>query len=147
MNRKYIIIICCCLFVIVLLSFLLPFADNFPENYNSNLTLKQQIEQYKKIVELVRDKTLAVQSNGCIILPEEHKHLSDSGECFLVQFNDDTAIYFYSYRGILGASKGHLYITDQLCYMDYINTDVYVPTRNFVNIIELDDSLYSVSTE
>ena len=133
--------------MIVLLSFLLPLVNNFSQNYNSNLTVKQQIEQYKKIVELVRDKTLAVQSNGCIILPEEYKHLSDSGECFLVEFNDNTAIYFYSYRGILGASKGYLYINDQLYYMDYINTDVYVPTMDFVNIIELDNSLYSVSTE
>ena len=65
----------------------------------------------------------------------------------MVEFYDQTAIYFYTYRGILESSKGYLYVTDELSYTDYIDTSEYVAYRDFVNIKELGDNWYSCSTD
>lgn len=107
----------------------------------SDLSVEQRIEQYQEIVNLVTNNTISVKSNGCITLPEEYKHLSDSGECFIVNFKGKTAIYFYTFRGILDSSKGYLFVTNELNYSDYSNTDT-----DFTNIVEIKENLYSCST-
>lgn len=114
----------------------------------TNLEPEQLVEEYDSVVNMIRDGTISVQPNGCVILPDEFKYLSDSGECFVVRFlQDKTALYFYSFRGILDSSKGYIYTTDKISYSDYINTDVYVIMEDFTNIVELTENLFSCSTD
>lgn len=133
-------------FLIVLLSvfflcFLVLVINSF-KIQKSDISVEQRIEQYQKIVNLVTENTISVKSNGCIILPEEYKHLSDGGECFIVNFKGKTAVYFYTFRGILDSSKGYLFVTNKLDYSDYSNTNT-----DFTNIVEIKENLYSCSTE
>lgn len=95
---------------------------------------------------MIKNGDLAVKLNGCIVLPEKYKDLSDSGECFIVKFGDKTAIYFYIFRGIIDSSKGYLYVADDLLYTDYINTNKFSAEQDFINIVELEKNLYSCST-
>lgn len=101
----------------------------------------------ESIVDLIKTGELTVEPNGCITLPDNLKKLSDSGDCFIIEFSDKTAIYFYTYRGVLESSKGYVYVTDELSYTDYIDTSEYVAYRDFVNIKELGDNWYSCSTD
>lgn len=103
-------------------------------------------ENCDKIVEMVKSNDISVKSNGIISLPKEYQDLSDSGECLLVEYDGKTAIYFYSYRGILESSKGYLYITNDLNYLDYINVDKWASTQNFVNVKKIDSKWLSCST-
>lgn len=96
---------------------------------------------------MIASEALTVQPNGLVSLPDEMKHLSDSGECSVVEFGDGTAIYFYTFRGILESSEGYLFVTDTISYADYIDTEHYVSSRNFVNIVELAPNWYSCSTD
>ena len=101
----------------------------------------------ESVAGFIKTAELSVESNGCVTLPDSLKKLSASGDCFVVEFYDQTAIYFYTYRGILESSKGYLYVTDELSYTDYIDTSEYVAYRDFVNIKELGDNWYSCSTD
>ncbi len=108
---------------------------------------QKTVSEYSKVVDLIIDNEISVAANGCIKLPEELKYLSDSGECFIVSYDKNTAIYFYDYRGILESSKGCLYVTDKISYLDYVNTNIYSATRDFVNVKEIENNLYSCSTD
>ncbi len=96
---------------------------------------------------MIASGVLTVQPNGLVSLPDEMKHLSDSGECAVVEFRDGTAIYFYTFRGILESSKGYLFVTDTISYADYIDTEHYVSSWDFVNMVELAPNWYSCSTD
>lgn len=120
---------------------------HFSNAKEPDMSIEETVKQYETIISMVRNGTIKVKPNGCIVLPEEFKRLSDNGECFIVKFHGDTAIYFYSYRGILESSKGYLYITDKLCYTDYVDTVAYVATQNFVNLVEIQKNLFSCSTD
>lgn len=125
--------------LIVILIFLLCLSG-------CNKTNDERVFQYEEMIAEVLEGDITVKENGCIALPQNMEHLSASGECFIVEFNGCTAIYFYSYRGVLDSSKGYLYITDKLHYEEYINTDSYIPTREFVNVVKIEDNLFSCST-
>ena len=102
--------------------------------------------QYEKVVSRVVDGDIPVKPNACFALPENMKYLSDSGDCFIVEFNSHTAIYFYSYRGILESSRGYLYITDRLNCDDYVDKAVYVSKPDFVDVEKIAEGLYSCKT-
>lgn len=142
MKKKLLIFCIIVALCIVTITALLLNSDEAPET-----SVAQQIEQYESVIDMVKNGSIEVRSNGLVVLPEELRNLSDTGECFIVKFRDKTAIYFYSFRGILESSKGYLYVTDKLCYKDYINTNIYVATRDFVNLEKLDNNLYSCATD
>jgi len=114
------------------------------------ISKKEQFEKLKtncdEIVDMIKSKDISVNSNGIIPLPEEFIDLSDSGECLLVEYKGKTAIYFYSFRGVLESSKGYLYVTDDLNYIDYIDVDTWASTQNFVNVKKIDKKWFSCST-
>lgn len=101
----------------------------------------------ESVVDMIADGSIEVMPSGCIILPDNLKKLSDSGECYLVEFENTSAIYFYSFRGLLESSKGYLFITDKISYSDYIDTANYAASRDFVNLVELEPNWYSCSTD
>lgn len=100
----------------------------------------------ESIVALIKSGDLEIKSNGLVILPEKYKKLSDSGECIIFNYFDKTAIYFWTYRGIIGSSKGYFYLTDEINYQDYINTEKYSSSIDFTKVKKIDENWYSVST-
>lgn len=80
-------------------------AGMFIYNRTEFVRLKDKREA---IAQMILNGEIAVEGNGSIVLPEKMKSLSDSGECFLVKFENNNAIYFYEYRGILESSKGYI---------------------------------------
>ena len=114
--------------------------------FKVNKTKNDVTLQYEKVISMVVDGDIPVKPNGCITLPKSMKYLSDSGECFIVEFNSRTAIYFYSYRGILESSRGYLYITDRLNCEDYVDKTLYVSKPDFVDVERVTECLYSCKT-
>ena len=100
----------------------------------------------ENVIELIKRSEIAVHPNGRIVLPTTMSHISDSGECFLIRFGNETAIYFYSYRGLIDSSKGYVYTTDEILWSDYINTEKYVPDIDFYEIVRLEENWYFCST-
>ena len=110
------------------------------------INTSEMIDKYNTIVDMISSGEIAVESNGCVILPKGFKHLSDSGECFVVEFKGQTALYFYTCRGLLDESRGYVYITNKLSYSDYIDTNEYVANYDFSILKQLTDSLYLCTT-
>ena len=135
--------------IILLLVAIVVFGLTFIKEDYSYLDPKSpKIKDCKYIESLILNGDLSVQSNGCVVLPKGYEHLSDSGECFIKWFrNYQTAIYFFKHRGILGSSRGYLYVTDKFSYKDFIDLDVYTGTSNFVNVKKIKENLYSCSTK
>lgn len=100
----------------------------------------------ENVVNLIKNSEITVQPNGCVVLPTSLSHLSDSGECFLIRFGKGTAIYFFSYRGIIDSSKGYVYTTDEILWSDYINTEKYVPDIDFYEEVRLEENWYFCNT-
>lgn len=96
----------------------------------------------ESVVEMLLNGELVPTSTGVIALPDDMKNLSDSGECVLVKFQSKKAIYFYSYRGMLDATKGYVFISDKLQELQY-------PTMDdcFVNVVEIKENWFEVSTD
>ena len=103
--------------------------------------------QRESVCDMIKNGEISVEANGLFALPENLKKLSDSGECFIVEFEGNTAIYFYTFRGLLESSRGYLYVTENLSYEDYVDTSKYSPSHYFVNVVEIDDNWYSCSTD
>lgn len=103
-------------------------------------------EKRESIDDLIYNGTLHVQDNGLITLPETLKNLSHTGECVLVKFDENTAIYFYEYRGILEESRGVLYITNLISYEDYANADRFPGDLDCTEVFELEPNWYSCRT-
>lgn len=96
----------------------------------------------ESVVEMLLNGELVPTSTGVIALPDDMKNLSDSGECVLVEFQSKKAIYFYSYRGMLDATKGYVFISDKLQELQYPTTD-----DCFVNVVEIEENWFEVSTD
>ncbi len=96
----------------------------------------------ESVVEMLLNGELVPTSTGVIALPDDMKNLSDSGECVLAEFQSKKAIYFYSYRGMLDATKGYVFISDKLQELQY-------PTMDdcFVNVVEIEENWFEVSTD
>ena len=101
----------------------------------------------EKVEGLVLNGDVAVAENGVVTLPDDLKKLSDTGECIITEFQEQSAIYFFTFRGILGESKGYVYVTDQIDWHDYVNEDEYVGTMDRTDIEELGTNWYSVKTK
>lgn len=133
------------IFIAVIFSFLnsvftLAKGDNMSKL--KSMSTNEMIEEFEKIVDMINDGDLYVDSNGCIILPDNQKYLSDSGECFIVEFNNKTAIEFFLYRGLLDSgSKSYIYITNKLSYNDYIDEDKYNSLNSYTIIKEITANL------
>ena len=104
-------------------------------------------EDREKVVDLILDERVGIAENGLVTLPDEFKNLSDTGECLIVEFQDQSAIYFFEFRGILGESRGYVYVTDQIDWKDYVNEDKYIGTQDWIDIEEIETNWYSVKTE
>lgn len=101
----------------------------------------------EKVVDLILNGDLEVAENGVVTLPDDLKDLSDSGECLVVEFNSRSAIYFFTSRGILGESRGYVYVSDRIDWKDYVNEDEYVGSEDWIEVEELEANWYSVKTE
>ena len=110
-------------------------------------SFKNGKKQREKVVDLILDGEVEIAANGLVTLPEEEKHLSDTGECVIVEFGGQSAIYFFKFRGILGESRGYVYVTDQIDWKDYVNEDVYTGTQDWTDVEEIEENWYSVKTE
>ena len=104
-------------------------------------------EERERVVELILDGYVKIAENGLVTLPDDMKNLSDTGECVIVEFDGQSAIYFYEFRGILGESRGYVYVTDQIDWKDYVNEDKYTGTQDWIDIEEIETNWYSVKTE
>ena len=104
-------------------------------------------EDREKVVDLILDERVGIAENGLVTLPDEFKNLSDTGECLIVEFQDQSAIYFFEFRGILSESRGYVYVTDQIDWKDYVNADKYTGTQDWIDIEEIETNWYSVKTE
>jgi len=104
-------------------------------------------EDREKVVDLILDESVEIAENGLVTLPDEFKNLSDTGECLIVEFQDQSAIYFFEFRGILSESRGYVYVTDQIDWKDYVNADKYTGTQDWIDIEEIETNWYSVKTE
>ena len=104
-------------------------------------------EEREKVVDLILDGNVEIAENGLITLPDELKDISDTGECEIVEFQDQTAIYFFEFRGILGESRGYVYVTDQIDWENYVNEDKYTGTQGWIDVEEIETNWYSVKTE
>ncbi len=111
----------------------------------SVVSYKRGKSDREEVVDMILEGDVQVEENGCILLPDGYKRLSDSGECFVVEFNGQTGVYFFTYRGAMTEnSRGYVFVTQELDWRDYINTDKYLETMNWFDIEELDEGWYSV---
>lgn len=62
----------------------------------------------EKVVDLILNGEAKIAENGCVVLPNDLKNLSNTGQCVIVEFQEQSALYFYTFRGILGASRGYI---------------------------------------
>lgn len=104
-------------------------------------------EDREKVVDLILEESVEIAENGVVTLPDEFKNLSDTGQCVIVNFQGQSAIYFFEFRGILGESRGCVYVTDQIDWKDYVNEDKYTGTQDWIDIEEIETNWYSVKTE
>ena len=101
----------------------------------------------ERVVDLILDGRVEITEIGLVTLPDELKKLSDTGECLIVEFKGQSAIYFFEFRGILGESKGYVYVTDRIDWKNYINEEKHRSTLDWVDIEEVETSWYYVKTE
>lgn len=104
-------------------------------------------EDREKVVDLILNEEVEIAENGLVTLPDDIKDVSDTGECVIVEFQEQSAIYFFEVRGILGESRGYVYVTDRIDWKDYVNEDEYVGSMDWFDIEELEVNWYSVKTE
>lgn len=139
--KKRIIIVSIILVIAVILAIIIIKISKPKANEFDRLRVDRE-----SIVTLIKDGKLEVKANGLVVLPEKYKKLSDSGECVIFNYFDKTAIYFWTYRGIIDSSKGYFYVTDEINYQDYINTEVYSSSIDFTKVKELDENWYFATT-
>ena len=104
-------------------------------------------EDREKVVDLILNEEVEIAENGLVTLPDDIEDISDTGECVIVEFQEQSAMYFFEVRGILGESRGYVYVTDQIDWKDYVNEDEYVGSMDWFDIEELETNWYSVKTE
>ena len=104
-------------------------------------------EDREKVVDLILDESVEIAENGLVTLPDDMKNLSDTGECDIVEFDGQSAVYFYTFRGLLSESRGYVYVTDKIDWKDYVNEEKYTATEDWVDIEEIEPNWYSVKTE
>lgn len=127
------------IFLIALLMFGL-ISNNNKNSYN--------FEENKSDMEYVANEILKgnyeIGDDGLIELSDKYEQLADTGTVCMVLFKGKPSIYFWTYRGMLGSSKGYVYMLN--------TTDTYIAGKcsdrfHFVNVKEISDGWYSVSTD
>ncbi len=103
-------------------------------------------EKREKVVDLILNGGVEIAENGLVTLPDEIKDLSDTGKCVIVEFQDQSAIYFFEFRGLLDESRGYVYVTDQIDWKDYVDEKKYAGTEDWIDIEEIEPNWYSVKT-
>lgn len=114
---------------------------SIPILYNNN-EFERLKNKRESVVEMLLTGELVPTNNGVIVLPNDLKSLSDSGECIFVEFQSKKAVYFYSFRGMLDATKGYVFVSEKLQELQY-------PTMDdcFVNVVEIEENWFKVSTD
>lgn len=135
--KKNRIIILCVIFLAVLVIFC-SMKDDF----------HKMKEKREAIAERVVSGDIAVDEHGWAVLPEEEAYLSDTGKCCVVecdygQYSGQYAVYFFSYTGMLGDSKGYLHIIESL---DDGLKEKASHRFHFVEVKPVDTSWYSCKT-
>lgn len=85
-----------------------------------------------------------IDANGLVELPDEYKYLADTGTVCMVSYEGESAVYFWTYRGMLGSSKGYVYVLGET------NVDITEKCSDefdFTNIKAVSENWYKVSTE
>lgn len=94
--------------------------------------------------ELILDGEYEISDDNIVKLPQKFADLADTGEVCLVLFENEPAVYFWTYRGMLGSSKGYIYLLNS---SDKDIIDKCTDRFNFVSSRQIDDRWYSVSTD
>ena len=97
------------------------------------------------MVQMIINGEIEVDDRAMFLLPEDSKSLSDTGEGCIVDYGyNEYGVYFFSFRGTLGSSKGFLYmLTDE----EYANINISTNRFNFVSMEKISDRWYKVSTD
>lgn len=99
----------------------------------------------EKIVREVLNKEIGVKENGMFVLPEDFAYLSDTGEACIVDYgHKGYGVYFFTFRGFLGSSRGFLY---KLTSEEYSNINKSSEGFNFVKSKTIDEHWDAVSTD
>ena len=103
-------------------------------------------EEREAIATAILNEELEIQENGVVTLPEDCSHLADTGEVCMVMFtNESPAVYFWTFRGFAGDSRGYVYVlnsdsTDNI-------SEKCTNSFEFINVVEIEPNWYSVSTQ
>lgn len=127
------------IFLIVILMIVLIFSnDKKSYDFDEN---KSDMEY---VVAEIMKGNYEIGDNGLIELPDKYEQLADTGTVCMVIFEGKPSIYFWTYRGMLGNSRGYVYILNT---KDTYITDKCSDEFKFVNVKEISEGWYSVSTD
>lgn len=98
----------------------------------------------ERIADMILNGELIINNNGLVTLSEEDAYLSDSGQVCVVKYNNSISIYFYEYRGLLGDSRGYLFVFPNNEANEKIVT--YSDRYNFTNLKNVPENWYSCTT-
>ncbi len=106
---------------------------------------KENKAEMESIVQKILDGEIKVDDDGMFKLTEESASLSDTGEGCIVEYGfEDYRVYFFTFRGTLGSSKGFLY---KLSSEEYSVLNKSSNRFNFVKVETIDDRWCKVSTD
>ncbi len=106
---------------------------------------KENREDMERAVQMILDGEIEVKDDGWFTLPEGSASLSDTGEGCIVKYShEDYRVYFFTFRGMLGSSKGFLY---KLSPEEYSKINKSTNRFNFVNVKAIDDRWCTASTD
>ena len=116
----------------------------FFDKDNAEFDFDKDRADMEKVAVAIMQGQYEIEENGVVELPEEYERLSDTGEVCLVMFNGKPAVYFWIDRGVLESSRGYVYVLDDVpeSIIDEFSTG-----NNFVNMKEVAENWYSVSTD
>lgn len=101
-------------------------------------------EEREKIVDNLMDGKYSINEYGYFELPEEEQYLSDGGKCCVVEYEyQKIVVYFFSYLGMLGDSRGFLFIVDA---PDEALINAASKRFNFVDLEHIEGKWYSCKT-
>ena len=99
----------------------------------------------ESIIQKILSEEIEVDDKGVFLLPNESAFLSDTGEGYIVNYGyKEYGVYFFTFRGALGSSKGFLY---KLSYEEYSSINRSSERFNFVSFEEIDERWFKVSTD
>ena len=127
-------------FCVVMILIIIIFSSCKSNSYN----FEGNKENMEVIATEIAEGKHEIKENGLVKLPESYKNLADTGEVCLTLFDGKPAVYFWNYRGMLGNSKGYIYILDTI---EGDIVDKCSERFNFVKWKEIGEGWYIVSTD